>query len=315
MDIINQEDHTPQKPKQVTYAFYLILSSTAISFLVYIANTILLWHDRFSSLAVYRILWVIPILIDIWLAFKINSRRNWARSVFIILTFLGLFGLFDLPNSLSDYPVQTGLSTISFVLSLLAAFLLLQKSVRVWFKSSSISESITKAPTEAREISDKPPQEKGPTGFKKEAPSTAVFVNDWKNLNNFRRVTWVLRIVLYLAIIGTLFLPWYETDMGGPGSGWILGLDLAGWSCGIFFTPYIALLIFGMWSILRPGGQIIWAYRASLFLWLAYTGLFSVDRTSNYMGPIVSLTVTVIALIVEAIDFAIAQMINRKNPI
>ena len=39
MDIAKQEEFTPQKPKEETYAFYLALGSVGISVLGYIVNT------------------------------------------------------------------------------------------------------------------------------------------------------------------------------------------------------------------------------------------------------------------------------------
>lgn len=339
MGIANQENKASQKPRQVTYAFYLILGSTSIRFLGYIVNTILFWEERFNSQPVYyRICLGLPFLIDLWLAFKINTGRNWARWVFAIFTALSLIDIFNLLRSFSDYPLQSTLYVISFALSLFAIFLLFQSPISAWFKTTGISKSISKVPLEAEEEypspevseltpkvppesvkrADKPPKKAGFIGFitdKEEAPSVAAFVQDWQHLNMPRRLIWALRIVLFLGIIFSLFLPWYQTDMGYPGSGWIPGLDLAGWSCGAFFLPYIAILLFGAWAILRPGGRRVWAYRVTLILWLAYNVMLGTSLSSNYKGPIVSFTVTAIALAVEAVDFAIVQIAKRKEVI
>lgn len=318
MDSTNQENETPQKPRQITLAFYLILGSTIIGFLGYVVNTILLWEEWYSIRPVYRIIWSLPFLINFWLAFKINSGRNWAREIFTILTVLSLLGIFDLLANISDYPLEATLNLISLALSLIAIFFLFQRPARAWLKATGVSKPISKVPTEATETTVKPNGKAFFVDFftnREEAPSVAAFTQDWQQLNIPRRLIWALRIILFLGIIFSLFLPWYWTDMGYPGSGWILGLDLAGWSCGAFFLPYIAILLFGVWAILRPGGRRVWAYRVSLIFWLAYTVIFGTNLSTNYTGPIVSLTVTAIALVVEAIDFAIVQIAKRKEVI
>ena len=136
----------------------------------------------------------------------------------------------------------------------------------------------------------------------KELPSVSASKQDWQHLSISRRITWALRLLLFLGIVITIFLPWYQDDLAA----WQIGLGFAYLSCGMCFVPYLALLIFGLWSILLPGGQMIWAYRVTLLGWIAYSGvMFAI-----YDGPIAFLTVALSAVVIEIADIVVV----RRNP-
>lgn len=314
MGSASQGYHVPQVPKRVTYAFYLILGSIGIRLLNFISFTLLFWQERYSSMPVHRLCWGLSFLIDLWFAFKIRAGRNWARWIFVVSTAFLVFELFGVLGTTSDYSVQTVFYALSTTLSLAAIFLLFRGPANEWFRTESVIQMTLETASEEKDRPGKLPKGGGllENFFtdKAEAPSVAAFVADWQGLQMPGRVVWIARIALFAGIIISLFLPWYLTDAGEPGSGWILGLDLAGWSCGVFFLPTIAVLLFGAWTILRPGGRIVWAYRVALIVWLAYTMLSVFGLSTNYSGPIVSLAATVVALVVETIELARGKRVS-----
>jgi hypothetical protein len=254
----------------------------------------------------YRLCWGLSFLIDLWFAFKIKAGRNWARWIFAVSTAFLVFELFDVIGTNSDYSVQTIFYVLSTTLSLVSIFLIFRGSANEWFRTKSVSQMTLE--TASKDRPGKLPKGGGLLDKSltdgAEAPSVAALVDDWQGLQMPGRMVWAARLALFAGIITSLFLPWYLTDAGEPGSGWILGLDLAGWSCGAFFLPTIAVLFFGAWAILRPGGRIVWGYRAALIVWLAYTMLSVFGLSTNYSGPTVSLAATVVALVIETIELA-----------
>ena len=141
METTDQDKPIPRKPKQVTYAFYLLLGSSTISLLLFVANAILFWQEYYSSQPVYAIFWGLMYVIPFWIAFKINAGRNWARLIFTIFTIISLFSIPEQITSFSDFPVQATLSLISFGLVIVAMFLLFQSSSSAWFKYQAANET------------------------------------------------------------------------------------------------------------------------------------------------------------------------------
>ncbi len=143
---------------------------------------------------------------------------------------------------------------------------------------------------------------------KAEAPSAEAFLRDWKALDRFGRLIWAARLLLFLAMLITLFFPWYYLDLDdlastNPGPGWAMLLEWAGWSCGVLLVPFLLLIIFGAWSILRPGGRMVELYGVALVLWLLYLVTFGLASGTNFVGPIFCLAFSALAFGIEIANF------------
>lgn len=147
MESTDQEKNIPRKPIQVTYAFYLLVVSGSLNILLGIMYAILYWQERFIDRTVFTLTcWGLLYVIPFWIAFKINSGRNWARW-FLAASFV--ISLIEIPGQLrefGDYPIQTTLSLISLALVSIAVFLLFQRPADVWFKVITIGESTPEQP-------------------------------------------------------------------------------------------------------------------------------------------------------------------------
>lgn len=127
----------------------------------------------------------------------------------------------------------------------------------------------------------------------------------------------IARAIPLLILCVALCAPWYVTDLGDPGFGFILAADLCGWTLGVCGLPYVLLLL--PWTIViltpvrgkMPGMYyaILWVYRGMLLLWLAEmnTNFFTkgvigwnVDY-SGYWGPKLFTIGVALALPVEMV--------------
>jgi drug/metabolite transporter (DMT)-like permease len=142
METTDQEKHIPRKPIQVTYAFYLILGAIAVTLVGSMITRVLSEQASLSELLAGTASVGLVLLLPLWLAFKINAGRNWARWGFVIFAVLGLFDTLNLLSSFSDHPIQSTYYAISVGLSFFAIFLLFQPPANVWFKVIKINESI-----------------------------------------------------------------------------------------------------------------------------------------------------------------------------
>ena len=140
MDITGQEDQLPPKPKQVTTAVLLIYASIIVGILMTILNTIITWQLQVEIYSQTNVIGYVfcngltYILLG-WIAYKINSGRNWARIVYLILALLILLTVPNLIRSFKYYPLRDTLSAFSMVLGLIAAVLLFLSPSSAWFKT------------------------------------------------------------------------------------------------------------------------------------------------------------------------------------
>lgn len=130
-----------------------------------------------------------------------------------------------------------------------------------------------------------------------------------------RQLIQIARAIPLLIVCVALCAPWYVTDFGDLGAGWVLAMDLCGWTCGVCGLPYALLLLAWTAAILTPvkakmPGKyyaLLWAYRGMLLLWLAeMTTAFFTEGVigwnvdwSGYWGPKLFTIGVALALLVE----------------
>ncbi len=71
----------------------------------------------------------------IWLIYKMNQGRNWARITFLILFLIGIpFSVLPLIQSLLNTPISGILGLLQVVLETVALFMLFGRDARPWFR-------------------------------------------------------------------------------------------------------------------------------------------------------------------------------------
>ena len=136
--------HPPTKPDIVTKATKMLFLGLAIGPF----RSLLAW----SHISQMEFLWAViltmalTLAIMIWLIYKMDQGRNWARIALLILFLLeGPFSILPLVRLLSDAPISATLGLIQFVIKTVAFFMLFSVNARSWFRRSapsSVSQSL-----------------------------------------------------------------------------------------------------------------------------------------------------------------------------
>ena len=140
MDTIAHEDQLPPKPKQVTYAVYLISAAILAGILMTLIDGVMTWPARVENTtapvaAIVTLCLASFYIIPIGLVVLINGRRNWARLLYLALFILSLVYLGNLIRGFGEYPLLAVSSAISTILQFAAILLLFQRPSSAWFKA------------------------------------------------------------------------------------------------------------------------------------------------------------------------------------
>jgi hypothetical protein len=140
----------------------------------------------------------------------------------------------------------------------------------------------------------------------------------------------IARAVLFLSVLISLLGPWYTTDFGDIGAGWILAADMAGWTCGLCCVPYLWILLLWPVVILTPIREkmpipyqiMLWTYRGVLLVWLVQmtTGFFTASLFKwevlswPYWGPKLFTVGIGLAIAVELVAIATGLLRKLRAP-
>lgn len=128
-----------EKPDEVVLAVKLLLASLLIGIIrISLECRIPLeWQSTQHSSIIWLILLFLVFVssLMLWLIYKINSRKNWARITWLILFVLGLpFSIKPLILSLTLNPFSGILGIGQCAIQIIAMVLLFKRSVNKWYK-------------------------------------------------------------------------------------------------------------------------------------------------------------------------------------
>ena len=124
------------KPKSIKLTIILIVVSWLASLISILIIASKVPELMPNTIAKY-ISFAVTTVLMLWLAYKINKGRNWARIVYSVLVFISLINTFINFQQFSLMPFEFALLSAVTNLSQLSVLLLLfAKSSNVWFKNS-----------------------------------------------------------------------------------------------------------------------------------------------------------------------------------
>lgn len=120
------------RPTQVEYAIKLLLTSLVFGVLVgYINNSRSAEGEYFL---IYTYIIILGLLFNGFFVYKISQNRNWARKLFIIVTFISLiFYVPQLASTILITPFNALLQLANILIQLIAVYFLMQKESKEWF--------------------------------------------------------------------------------------------------------------------------------------------------------------------------------------
>jgi hypothetical protein len=124
------------KPKSINLTIILIVVSWLASLItiLIIASKV---PDLMPNTVAKYISFAVSTILMLWLAYKINKGKNWARVVYSVLVLISLINTLINFQQFSLMPFQFALLSAVTNLSQLGVLLLLfTKSSNVWFKNS-----------------------------------------------------------------------------------------------------------------------------------------------------------------------------------
>ena len=127
-----------QKPATVSTAIKLLYAT----YVVGAFRSVLEWSHQTQAASPGFDLFVVvfTFAIILWLTYKMDRGRNWARITFLILFILGVpFFVRPLLQSLSYSPVSGALGLLQVVLQTIALCKLFGSSARPWFRPAAAS--------------------------------------------------------------------------------------------------------------------------------------------------------------------------------
>ena len=142
MELNGQELSTSARPKQVTYAVYLIYAALAVGFLYSAVSATAYWQataEQYTNPSTI-ICFVFGYLYVIFFAVKIAAGRNWARWLYLVEVILSVLSIVGQFGSHIDYPIRASLLALSKGIQLYAIILLFQAPSSAWFKSKKDPE-------------------------------------------------------------------------------------------------------------------------------------------------------------------------------
>ena len=122
-----------QKPASVSSAIKLLYATLAIGAL----RSVLEWsHQTQAVSSGFVMLFTFAFLV--WLIYKIDRGRNWARITFLVFFILGVpMSVLPLLQSLAYYPVSGVLGLLQVVLQTVALFMVFGRCARPWFRPAT----------------------------------------------------------------------------------------------------------------------------------------------------------------------------------
>ena len=125
------------KPVVVTIATRMLYSTLAIG----VIRCSLEWSrlTQVTSPVLIFISMTFTLGIMLWLTYKMDNGRNWARITFLVLCILGVpFAVLPLLRSLSNSPISGALGLAQVALQLAALIFLFRRDARLWFRPVAI---------------------------------------------------------------------------------------------------------------------------------------------------------------------------------
>ena len=124
------------KPKSIKLTIILIIISwlaSLISILIIISKA----PDLMPNTVAKCISFAVTTILMLWLAYKINKGRNWARVVYSVLVLISLISTFINFQQFWLMPFEfVSLSAITNLSQLGVLLLLFTKNSNIWFKNS-----------------------------------------------------------------------------------------------------------------------------------------------------------------------------------
>ena|ERR1700744_4306677 len=122
-----------QKPKKVSSAINLLISSTVLGVINSIVSEMTTVLKNYSS-GMGLSITILTIALMIFFIYQINAGKKWARTTFLILFILGTLMLpFTLIALFESSPFIGSIITIVTVLEIIALTMLYSKESNLWF--------------------------------------------------------------------------------------------------------------------------------------------------------------------------------------
>jgi FtsH-binding integral membrane protein len=134
-----------QKPEAVSTAIKLLYATLVIGAL----RSALEWSHQTQAVSPDFVLFVMifTFAFIVWLIYKMDRGRNWARITFLVFFILGVpMSVLPLLRSLSYSPVSGVLGLLQVVLQIVALCILFGRSARPWFRPTATPPPLSTSP-------------------------------------------------------------------------------------------------------------------------------------------------------------------------
>lgn len=122
-----------QKPKKVSFAINIIIISLVLGFINSIISQLTTNLKNYSS-GEGLFITILTLAIMIFFVYKINARKKWAMTTYLVLSILGFLALpFTLITLFLSNLIVGIISSIQTILQIIALVMLYSKESREWF--------------------------------------------------------------------------------------------------------------------------------------------------------------------------------------